>query len=42
MYESENENEDEDVLKIFPTVQSDIYSFGGIMHQVRVYLQLAL
>lgn len=31
----DGEKEDEESYKIFPTLQSDIYSFGGIMLQVR-------
>lgn len=33
-------NANEDAPKIFPTAKSDIYSFGGIMLQVRIYLYL--
>ncbi|KAG8217076.1 WD40-repeat-containing domain protein [Butyriboletus roseoflavus] len=36
----EPENEDEDALKIFPTLESDMYSFAGIMLHVRVYRNL--
>lgn len=40
--ESEDENENQVITKIFPTVQSDIYSFGGIMFQVRVTFVITL
>lgn len=34
------ENGDEGAPKIFPTSESDIYSFAGIMLHVRVYCDL--
>ena len=33
----EPEDDDENPLNIFPTVESDIYSFAGIMLHVRVH-----
>lgn len=37
----EPESEDESLGKIFPTVESDIYSFAGIMLYVGVYCTLS-
>ena len=38
----EPESGDENAPKIFPTAESDMYSFGGIMLHVRIYCDLPL